>query len=247
MSRCDEIRERLSAYLDGELEARDARDVERHLAGCQECADLGLALELVSEAVTPFRHLAPPPHLEADLVASPCRRWLGLLMSAIDRDIDKQDLDRLLGHLEGCPSCTRIWTDLALVHQVSEAMLPPAGLAERCAAVRRQPRVRRIISRRAAVAAAYALAVLASLVVGNPVSIARSPVVQRVASSVTEEVGVVAEEGRGELRVMMWRAWRWGNSQVAAIRDMLNPGSDASDVIDVSDDSDTTSDQGEAS
>jgi predicted anti-sigma-YlaC factor YlaD len=244
MSRCDDVRERLSAYLDGELEARDARDVERHLAECQECADLGHALELVSEAVTPFRRLDPPTHLEADLVASPCRRWLRLLMSAIDRDIDQQDLDRLLVHLEGCPSCTRIWTDLSLVHQVSEAMLPPAGLAERCVAVRRQPRLRPIISRRAAVAAAYALAALASTMVLNPVSIARAPDVQRVASSVTEEVNLVAEEGRGELRVMMWRAWRWGNRQVATIREVLSPNSD---VGDVSNDSDTTSDQGEAS
>ena len=238
MSRCDDVRERLSSYLDGELEARDARDVERHLAECRECADLGHALELVSEAVTPLRRLEPPPHLEAYLVASPCRRWLRLLMAAMDREIAEQDLDRLLGHLEGCPSCTRIWTDLSLVHQVSEAMLPPAGLAEKCVAVRRQPRVRPVMSRRAAVAAAYALAVLASLMVLNPVSIARSPDVQRVASSVTEEVNLVAEEGRGELRVMMWRAWRWGNRQVATIREVLSPNSD---------DSDTTSDQGEAS
>jgi predicted anti-sigma-YlaC factor YlaD len=244
MSRCDEVRESLSAYLDGELEARDARDVERHLAHCQECADLRHALELVSEAVTPLRSLEPPPHLEADLVASPCRRWLRLLMSAIDREIAQQDLDRLLVHLEGCPACTRIWTDLSLVHQVSEAMLPPAGLAERCVAVRRQPRVRPIMSRRAAVAAAYALAALASLMVLNPVSIARVPDVQRVASSVTEEVNLVADEGRGELRVMMWRAWRWGNRQIAAVREMLSPQSDVSDV---SGDTDTTSDQGEAS
>ncbi len=237
MSRCEEIRELLGAYLDGELEVGEAQGVERHLAGCHECADLGHAMKLVSEAFTPFQKLDPPTYLEADLVASPCRRWLGLLMSAIDREIDDSELDRLLGHLEACPSCTRIWTDLSLVHQVGEAMLPPAGLVERCAAVRRQPRLRPIISRRAAVAAAYALAVLASLVVGNPVSIARSPVVQRMASSVTEEVNLVAEEGRGELRVMVWRAWHWGNRQVAAIRDMLSPASDDN----------TTSEQGEPS
>ena len=140
MSRCDDIRELLSARLDGELEVRDARDVERHLAECQECADLARAMGMVSEVLGTFRHLDPPPRLEADLAASPCRRWLGLLMSSIDRDIEEHDLDRLLGHLEGCTSCARVWTDLSLVHQISEAMLPPAGLAERCAAVRRQPR-----------------------------------------------------------------------------------------------------------
>jgi len=238
MSRCDDIRERLSAYVDGELEARHAREVEQHLTECEECADLGHAIESLTGTLAALRYLEPPPHLEADLAASPCRRWLGLLVSAIDRNIDDDNLERLLGHLEACPSCTRIWTDLTLVHQVSEAMLPPAGLAERCAAIRRQPRFRPIISRRAAVAAAYVLAVLASLVVGNPVSIARSPVVQRMASSVTEEVTIVAEEGRGELRVMMWRAWQWGNRQVTAIQQMLSPDRETSA---------TSTDQGETS
>jgi predicted anti-sigma-YlaC factor YlaD len=241
MSRCDDIRERLSSYLDGELEAGDVRDVERHLAECTECADLRHALGFVSETVRHLQKLEPPPRLTAELVASPCRHWLGLLMSAIDREVDNENLDRLLGHLEKCPSCTRIWTDLSLVHQVGEAMLPPAGLVERCVAARSTPRVRPVMSRRAAVAAAYALAVVASLLVLNPVSIARSPDVQRVAATVTEEVNLVAEEGRGELRVMVWRAWQWGNRQVAAVRELLRPESDDNDI------SETSSDQGEAS
>ena len=238
MSRCADIRERLSAFVDGELEAREAREVEQHLAGCAECAELGAALEMLAATTESLRNLEPPPHLEADISASPCRRWLELLVSAMDREIDDHNLERLLVHLDACPSCTRIWTDLTLVHQVGDALIPPAGLAERCAAVRRQPRIRPVMSRRAAIAAAYVLAVLASLVVGNPVSIARSPVVQRVASTVSEEVNLVAEEGRGELRVMMWRVWRWGSRQAAAIREMLSPDHD-------NDDSQT--DQGEAS
>jgi predicted anti-sigma-YlaC factor YlaD len=238
MSRCEDIRERLSAFVDGELEARDALEVEQHLAECIECADLGHGLDFLTETAALLRNLEPPTRLAADIAASPCRRWLGLLVSAMDRDIDDHNLERLLGHLEACPSCTRIWTDLALVHQVGDALVPPAGLAERCAAVRRRLKIPPIISRRAAVAAAYVLAVVASLVVGNPVSIARSPVVQRMASTVSDEVNLVAEGGRGEIRVMMWRAWRWGNRQAAAIREMLSLDRD---------DSDTPTDQGEAS
>ncbi|HOX07549.1 MAG TPA: zf-HC2 domain-containing protein [Planctomycetota bacterium] len=34
---CDEIRERLPALIDGELEASELAEVEKHLAGCTEC------------------------------------------------------------------------------------------------------------------------------------------------------------------------------------------------------------------
>jgi predicted anti-sigma-YlaC factor YlaD len=240
MSRCDEVQELLSAYLEGDLDEHTAREVKLHLTDCEECAGLTSTLELIAESVAPLRQLEPPRHLQSDVSDSPCRRWLGLLFSAVDREINETNLERLLSHLEVCPSCRRAWNDLTLIHQVGEAMAPPAGLLERCISVRRAIKIRPILSRRVAVAAAYVLAVLASLMVGNPVSIARSPVVQRVAESVTTEVNQVAVEGRGELRVMAWRAWQWGNRQIAAVRDLLS--SDADD-----DQTNTDSDQGDLS
>jgi anti-sigma factor RsiW len=36
--RCSSVRRRLSAYVDGELPAREARKLESHLAGCQRCS-----------------------------------------------------------------------------------------------------------------------------------------------------------------------------------------------------------------
>jgi len=52
---------RLSAYLDGELGADEAAQVERHLAGCAECrARLG-ALERIAGIMRQVRHSAPPP------------------------------------------------------------------------------------------------------------------------------------------------------------------------------------------
>ena len=108
-------------------------------------------------------------------------------------------------------------------------MIPPPGLLERCIGVRFKPALRPILSRRAATAAAYVMAVVASLTIGNPVSIARSPVVQRVAETVTSEVTEVAAEGRGELRVMAWRAWNWGNRQLDAVREMLQSAEERPD------------------
>lgn len=38
---CFEVLARLSDYLDGDLEAADRAEVERHLAGCDECTRFG--------------------------------------------------------------------------------------------------------------------------------------------------------------------------------------------------------------
>ena len=106
-------------------------------------------------------------------------------------------------------------------------MSPPRHVLERCIAIGRRVLPLPVFSRRAATAAAYILAVGASLLIGNPVSVARSPVVQRVADTVTSEVTDVAKEGRGELRVMLWRTWQWGSDRVAAVRELLNLEDDA--------------------
>jgi anti-sigma factor RsiW len=230
MSSCDDVRALLGSLLDGELEDRDALEIRQHLDGCSECAELAEALEMVSETVAPVRELEPPAHLAEEIASNPCRRWLGLLFSAVDREIPDYNLQRLLSHLEGCPSCRETWNDLTLIHQVSEAMKPPTGLLERCITAWRRTSLRPILGRRAATAAAYVLAVSASLTIGNPVSIARSPVVQRVAEVVTTEVSEAAEEGQGELRVMAWRIWNWGNRQLAAARDLLQTNEDTTDT-----------------
>jgi hypothetical protein len=80
-----------------------------------------------------------------------------------------------------------------------------------------------------ATAAAYFLAVLTSLVIGNPVTLARSgagDAVGRVAEVVSTEVVEVAENGRGEARIMLWRMWKWGERKVEAVRDFVS-GSDS--------------------
>jgi hypothetical protein len=74
------------------------------------------------------------------------------------------------------------------------------------------------------------LAVLASLMIGNPVSIARSPVVQRVTETVTTEVSNVAQDSRGELRVIMWRTWKWGTDKVLAVRDYLRQSDESTET-----------------
>jgi predicted anti-sigma-YlaC factor YlaD len=226
MSACDGIRELLSLHLEGDLEEAQAREVREHLAECEDCAGIVEALESVIDAGSTLGELEPPDHLMADLASSPCTLWLGLLFQAVDREISQHNLERLLTHLEACPSCRRVWQDLTLIHQVSEAMEPSKYLLKRCIEAReRRPAMRPILNRRMATAAAYLLAVLTSLVIGNPVTLARSgasDAVGRVADVVSAEVGEVAEHGRGEARIMLWRAWKWGERKVQAVRDFVS-------------------------
>jgi predicted anti-sigma-YlaC factor YlaD len=124
MSGCTDIRDLLSLHLEGELEEQRAREVREHLADCEDCAGILDTLESIVEAGSALDALDPPANLMSDLASSPCTRWLGLLFQAVDREISQHNLERLLTHLEACPSCRHTWQDLTLIHQVSEAMEP---------------------------------------------------------------------------------------------------------------------------
>jgi predicted anti-sigma-YlaC factor YlaD len=246
MLSCTDVRDLLSLYLDGELEEEKACAVRNHLAECSECTELAETMELVADTGAVLAGLVPPDHLAGDLQASPCRRWMGLLFQAVDREISQHNLERLLTHLEACPSCRRAWQDLTLIHQVSEAMEPPPHLVNLCIRAReKRPGMRPILNRRMATAAAYVLAVLTSLIIGNPVTLARSQAgttVGRVVDVVSTEVSEAAEEGRGEARIMLWRVWKWGERKVEAVRDLVSK----SDEDNNSDTGDTVEQQGES-
>ncbi len=227
MLSCTDVRDLFSLYLDGELEEEKACAVRDHLADCKECTELAETMELITGAGALLADVEPPDHLAGDLQASPCRRWMGLLFQAVDREISQHNLERLLTHLEACPICRRAWQDLTLIHQVSDAMEPPPYLVNLCIRAReKRPKVRPILNRRIATAAAYLLAVLTSLIIGNPVTLARS---QAVADAVTTEVSVVAEQGRGEARIMLWRVWKWGERKVEAVRDFVSKSDEKDD------------------
>jgi anti-sigma factor RsiW len=226
MSGCTDVRDLLSLYLEGDLEEGQAAEVREHLEQCEDCASILETLQSVVDAGSSLEALEPPDHLLSDLASSPCTRWLGLLFQAVDREISQPNLERLLTHLESCPACKHTWQDLTLIHQVSDAMEPSQYLLKRCIAAReRRPEVRPILNRRMATAAAYFLAVLTSLVIGNPVTLARSgagEAVERVAEVVSSEVSDVAEQGRGEARIMLWRVWKWGERKVEAVREFVS-------------------------
>jgi anti-sigma factor (TIGR02949 family) len=60
----EEMRLQLDAYVDGELAPQDARELERHLEGCPECAALRDARIALGAAI---RREIPPFHAPAEL------------------------------------------------------------------------------------------------------------------------------------------------------------------------------------
>jgi predicted anti-sigma-YlaC factor YlaD len=221
MSACIEICELLSSYLEAELTPAEMTRVAEHLDTCEDCSETLAAMQLVAEVAAPLAALEPPRHLHDDLVSSPCRLWLGLLFRAVDRELSETNLARLLAHFEECEGCRRTWNDLTLIHQLRSAIEPPEELVQSCVSICRPRKRRRIIGRRTAVAAAYALAVL----IGPPVTSARyeaAGAVQKLSDTVSSEVAELAENGRGEARVMTWRAWQWANRQIDTISKLFN-------------------------
>ncbi len=220
MSTCTDIRDLFTAVLEDEAAETEVEQVRAHLESCTECAELYDAMGMVIGAGDFLGDLDPPPHIGEELSSSPCRRWLGLLYQAVDREISQPNLERLLTHLDACSSCREVWHDLTLIHQVGDAMEPPNHLLQQCIKVRDAVAKIAILPRRTATAAAYILALLASLAIGNPTIIAQdlhtaaSERVAKAASGVSE----VAADGRGEARVALWRTMKWGGEKIDAVR-----------------------------
>jgi predicted anti-sigma-YlaC factor YlaD len=217
---CTDIRDLFASVLENEAGEAEVERVRAHIDECAECAELYDAMGMVVGAGAFMADLEPPPHIGEELASSPCRRWLGLLYQAVDREISQPNLERLLTHLEACPSCRRVWHDLSLIHQVGDAMAPPNHLLNKCITVRDAIAKITILPRRTATAAAYILALLASLAIGNPTIVAQdlhSAASEKVAKAATG-VSEVAADGRGEARVALWRAMRWGEEKIDAVR-----------------------------
>lgn len=56
----ESLRKQISAYLDGELEPREARQVEEHLAGCPECRREMEEMRKIEEVLSMMKLQNPP-------------------------------------------------------------------------------------------------------------------------------------------------------------------------------------------
>lgn len=69
MMTCQRIEELLSAYLEGELRTAERAEVEAHLAGCPECAELAALMREETAAAAAFPQVEPSAELMARLYA----------------------------------------------------------------------------------------------------------------------------------------------------------------------------------
>ncbi len=60
---CDEIREKLSLYLEGELPGPEREALDRHLAACAACTETLSLLREVAAGLSRVEEVEPPPHL----------------------------------------------------------------------------------------------------------------------------------------------------------------------------------------
>ncbi len=75
---CSEVRESLSAWLDGELAPEVGALVDRHLASCDACLRELTQLEALEQALAALPAPAPPPGLPEKVAARlrrPSRHW----------------------------------------------------------------------------------------------------------------------------------------------------------------------------
>ncbi len=242
MKSCDTTRELFSLYLEGELKPDETTTFETHIERCSDCREILSDLQEILEIGRTMADLEPPAQLRVEVADSPCRRWLGLLFSAIDREISEANLDRLFQHLEDCPSCRGAWSDFSLIHQIGESLTPPAHLLSRCLRPRRPFSARRVLGRKTATAAAYSLAILASLAIGNPVTLARyeaSPPIRQVGAFFEDGVSGAAATGRSEAKVMLWRAMNLGEQVADAARSTWSRLTDKDNSGDTADSKET--------
>lgn len=226
MNRCSEIRLVLDQWLEGTLDDATAAGVEQHLATCASCHDEADVLRLLLTTSADVRALEPPAGLEATIASSTCQRWQTLMFQALDNLLPDDALERVIEHMDRCPDCRRVWTDLTLVRQAGEALKPPAELAQRCVSVRRHRR-RPPVGLRTAAAAALVLAVLTSFLLGNLMT--NGPSSEQVLhTAVGESVTQVADTDVSNLRLLVWQAWHWIGRQLDAAGTFFT-GTDATD------------------
>jgi len=110
--RCDDVRENLVAYLDGELSDAEREAVESHLAGCPECTAERAGLESTGDLLGV---LARPVESSLDIAGNVLRAagaeepWCGhirrQLVAWLDGELTEKEERPVLDHLADCEGC----------------------------------------------------------------------------------------------------------------------------------------------
>jgi len=179
MRNCDELLDFLETGDPGEL----PESLARHAEGCDACREALDRVRGLAEGAAALAAVHAPPELVERLRRMPrlpveCERAQDLLAEALDGELDEPARRELMGHLHSCTACRAAWEAFATLRAVGHDTRAGARLR----AVAALPPRQRIEGRRRlaffdlrlATAAAYLLAALTVMLIGNPASFARA-------------------------------------------------------------------------
>jgi hypothetical protein len=212
-----------------------AASARAHCEACAPCAALAADLERTEAIVSALRRPAPSQGFLAELRSIPsktvsCEAADGLAAAALEGELPAAERARLEFHRSRCEACAEA---AAVLGQVRE-LTPPAAtpwLAGRIAAARRlRPRPpsiwRLVASPKAAIALAYAAAVVVMLSGFNPADLARKAGVGRIEESalasaqvagrsLADRFGAFEEDALRKLAAWKGRAAGYGRAAIS--------------------------------
>lgn len=203
-----------------------------HRAGCSACDALGRDIDSFAAIASGLERPLWSESLRESLVSIPsrtvsCEGADAFLPLAVEGELDDRDAERLRSHLSRCEACTESAAVLLCARELALPE-PPPWLAARITA--RKPRpvsgIRRwLLNPRAAIAFAYAAAVVVLLTGFNPVNLARKAgqdlgpgaraAVASAGSSMVERIGEFQEKAIRKLAVFKGRAAGYGRAALS--------------------------------
>ncbi len=141
--KCSKVRDKLSCYLDGELDEATLEAVEKHLAKCAGCREELEALRSVVGFTSIIEETEPPAHLASAIrdrvsqeqtTSHTCAYYRTLLSEYVDSELSIDDELELESHLALCEGCQEALTAMrATVSSVAMILdvEPPKTLRSR--------------------------------------------------------------------------------------------------------------------
>jgi hypothetical protein len=208
-------------------------EARRHAKDCATCRSVGADVDAAQGMVAGLSAPPVPASLRAALLQIPrnnvsCEGAERLLPVAMENELSDDEQRRLSNHLSRCAACSEAAATLAAARDLSEPVAPP-WLAARLTANRpvREKSLWRLLSTpRAAIALAYAAAVVVMLLGFNPADIARRvsssqlgentrAAVNVAESSLTDRIGAIQERVARTVQVWKGRAGGYGRAALS--------------------------------
>jgi anti-sigma factor RsiW len=215
------------------LAGAPAEDARRHAKGCSTCRVLSADVERAEQMSAGLQSPPLPLALRSRLLAIPratvsCEGAERLLPLAIDGELGAEDERRLASHLSRCEGCSEAAAVLFASRELADPVAPP-WFAARLTAARPRGKKRfwtRLLDPKAAIALAYAAAVVVMLLGFNPADLARRvsasqlgentrAAVNVAESSLTDRIGAIQEKVSRTVQVWRGRAGGYGRAALS--------------------------------